>query len=414
MVASEPAMKAQSGLEVGLAEAQAAVRDAVRVLSTEQLDLKDAVGRVLRQDAVCSGDLPPADVSAMDGFCVASSATRGASGSQPVVLKVAGTLRAGVLAGAGLDVNQCMAIVTGAALPLGADAVVRMEDAKERDGFIEIRSPVPPGSHVRRRGEFVAAGTVVRLAGRSATPQVMGLLAALGVERVAVTRKPRLAVVGTGDELARPGTAPEGAQIRSSNPLMLGAIGLSLGCEVVWTGMSPDDPDRIAAALEECRACDAVIVSGGVGGGRFDLVGEALELVGAKVVFSNLRMRSGKRTIFATRGDKVFFCLSGSPTAAFAAFHTIVRPGLLAMLGLGAEDRLVPARASETIAKQKGYAKVVPARLVRDTSRGWLAEPVSAGGPGDVVGLGEVSCLVLLGEEAGPVAAGEPVDVLMV
>ncbi|MFZ1945961.1 MAG: molybdopterin molybdotransferase MoeA [bacterium] len=414
---------------VSLEEARALSVAASHILDAEEIGLDASLGRVLRQDAAADCDLPPSDVAVMDGYCLRASGTAGAAEGRPVSLRIAGIAKAGaVVAGCapGVGQGECMAITTGAALAAGADTVVRTEDAREHAGSIVITRPVPPGMHVRRQGEVWKRGDVVRLAGRRVTPQILAVLAAFGTDRVRVARKPRVGILGTGDELVALGSVPGPGVLRASNPWMLRGLAVGLGCEVETPSLCPDDTSEIARRLEAFGGCDAVVVSGGVSGGRFDLVPDALRAIGAEVLFAGVRMRPGKGTIAAVRSGRAIFCLPGTPVGAFVGFHAIVRPALRAMLGVSGEDRdRIWAAVAAPIEKPEGLARLVPARLrsdcrdsgasgdLRSCEGGLVVEPVELCGGGDVVGLADVTCLVTIGEAGRSVRAGDPVEVEM-
>ena len=456
---------------IGLAEAQALVESGVRVLPVEQVALADALGRVLRCDAVSDVDLPPSDMSAMDGFCLDSASTRGAGASRPARLRVSGTIRAGEAAPARVGPGECMAIMTGAALPAGADAVVSTEEvsggsgAGGRDGspdFISVGAEVEPGRWVRKRAEILARGDRVSLRGRRATPQVLGLLASLGVDPVPVTRRPIVGVLATGDELVALTEVPGPAALRASNLTMLLGQARALGCDVVDGGISGDDEASIAAGLERCRGCDAVVVTGGASGGKFDLVGKVLMDLGVQPAFREVRMGPGKRTAFGTRAGVAFFSLPGTPAAALIVFHMLVKPGLLAMMGASCcKGRFVKARIASALGgvgrrgwppgigggrplgsgaagQSLGFTRIVAARWAGGRQggegggeeggpgsgrggcseggpgggTGGIVEPLAARGGGNVVSLSGATCFIILDEGTASVRAGDEVNVL--
>lgn len=405
------------------------------MLPSEQVALADALGRILSCDVVSDVDLPPVDMSVMDGFCLHSASTRGASGSRPVRLRVLGTLRAGEVARARVGPGECMAIMTGAALPPGTDAVVSTEEVGgevdgEVGGTVCIRAEVEPGRWVRARAEIISRGHPVQLRGKRATCQVLGLLASLGVDPVAVARKPLVGIIATGDELVAVTASPGRVTVRASNLPMLLGLARAAGCEVVDGGISGDDEASIAAGVERCRGCDAVVVSGGASGGKFDLVAKVLVDIGVQPAFREVRMGPGKRTLFGVRDGVAFFSLPGTPAAALTVFHLIVRPGLLAMMGASSSrGRLLrarlacPLRGPAGLALSSGFTRVVAARWVGDVPGdvpggvpGGLpgrVQPVATRGGGDVLALSDAACFIVLGEDAASVEVGDEVDVLV-
>jgi molybdopterin molybdotransferase len=384
-------------------------------LDAEETELDAALGRVLRRDVVADCDCPSADVAVMDGYCLRASETSGACDGRPALLRVAGTSRAGGGGSLNLPDGGCLAITTGAVLPRGADAVVRLEDAREHEGSVVVRRPVPRGMHICRRGEIWKRGDVTGRAGRRVTPQVLAALAASGADRVLVTRRPRVGILATGDELVAGQRPPGPGFMRASNAWMLQGLVAELGCEVRTVSLCPDDETGIARRLEALGDCDAVVSSGGVSGGRFDLVPGALLRIGAEVIFTGIRVRPGKGTIFATRAGKAICCLTGSPVGAFVGFEAIAKPALRVMLGLSGGDLgRIRARVTAPVEKPEGLARLAPARLLGDAGdpgRGLEVEPLALRGGGDLVGLSEATCLIVIGEAARSVEVGDLVEV---
>lgn len=397
--------------------AQAAVVESAKALASEEVSLRDALGRVVRQDLVCDSDYPPSDVSAMDGYALASAGVASASRERPVWLKVVGTVKAGGLARMSPGKGECVAVTTGACVPEGADAVVPQEDAEVRGDSIVVSKPSPAGGFIRKKGEIARRGDRLDLKGRRASPQVLGLAAAFGAETFAVARRPRVGVLATGDELAAVGERPDGRHVRASNLAMLLSLARLSGCEVLDAGLSSDSSGDIVEHLEACAGCDAVVMSGGVSGGAFDLVPDALHALGADVKFRGLRMQPGKRTIFGVKEDTLFFGLPGNPSAAFVAFHTIVRPGLLAMQGcLEPREVLCLGHTASALEKTMGetHTLFLPARIVGSwAGDGLEVEPVRMRGRGDVIALAEATCLIRLDDDIHSVEAGDKVEVIV-
>src|SRR5947208_16017 len=219
-----------------------------------------ALGRVLASDVVAADDVPAFDNSAMDGFAVRAADTAAA----PVVLAVAGESRAGHPASDPLPAGAAMAISTGAVLPEGADAVVRVEDTAARDGGVEVRASVDPGRHVRRAGEDVRAGDTVVRAGVRLGPAELGVLASVGVAEASCARRPRVAVLTTGDELVGPGEPRGPGSVRDANAVSIAALVREAGGEVVHLARVSDDADATVAALREGLRADVPVACGGV------------------------------------------------------------------------------------------------------------------------------------------------------
>jgi molybdopterin molybdotransferase len=306
-----------------------------------------------------------------------------------------------------------MRIFTGAPLPAGADAVIPQEDIHAVDGQIAVRAAVHPGAHVRPRGEDVRVGDALLASGRVLGPPEVGLLATLGHSPVLVGRRPRVAVLSTGNELADLGTEPGPGQIPNTNTYSLMAQIEAAGAQPINLGVAPDRLDAIEARLRWGATADVVLSSAGVSVGEADLVREALTRAGAELHLWKVSMRPGKPITFGTVGARLVFGLPGNPVSAMVTFELFVRPALLAMAGACALFRpRVLARAHEPIAnpgQRRGYLRVTlereatgyAARLTGDQGSGILRSMVLADGlavvPGDTtIGAGEqVEVMVL-------------------
>jgi molybdenum cofactor synthesis domain-containing protein len=393
---------------ITLQDALAAIRRSVPLIATESIDITAAGGSVLRQDVLSDIDYPNAGVSAVDGYCLLALDTSDASGRHPSVLRVRGTVRAGEVPSFEIKPGECAGLTTGSVLPGGADAVTRGEDVTAKNGVVRVSAPIPQGSLVRRIGEVVRKGDAVLKQGSMVTPAAVGLLTAVAVGPLEVSRKPRVGVLSTGDEIVPSGVQPGPGRVRNSNAQMLLSLVRELGLPVFDAGISGDDESEIARGVEACSGCDVVILTGGTAGGRHDLVGDALRGVGARPVFRGLRMLPGKHMLFALDAGRVYICLPGNPVACFVLFHMLARPAILAMMG-AAHPIPAPSRARwAAAARSKPDMQVMlPGRLLEDMR----AEPVPAGGSADVLALARTDCLVSLAEGLTRVRRGQQVDV---
>ena len=315
---------------VSVDEAIDAILARAEPLGTETVDALSADGRVLAADVRADGPLPPTPRSAVDGYAV-----RAADRGERVLLPdeiVAGPERA-VVVGQG----QAARIMTGAPIPGGADAVVMVEDTGESDGRVRIDREVESGGNVHRAGIDVEGGQVVVEAGAVLGPAEIGLLATIGHTDVLVYRRPRVAVLATGDELVEPTEEPPPGCIRDSNRYALLAAAREAGAEVVWHGVARDTEGdleaKVRAALD---ASDVLITSGGVSMGTRDLIKPLLESLGT-IHFGRVNFKPGKpltfATICATIGERVVFGLPGYPVSSLVTFEVFVRPALLKMAG---------------------------------------------------------------------------------
>ena len=388
-------------------EAQREILGRVRVLPSERVDVLAALGRVLAEPIRSTRRIPPWPNSSMDG-----NAVRAADVRPSATLRVVDRVVAGSLPTRAVGAGEAVRIFTGAPLPSGADAVIPQEDVDARDGVIALRSAVEPGAYVRPAGEDVREGDLVLEPGRAIGAAEIGILAALGRTQVTVGRRPRVAVLSTGNELADLGTEPTPAQIPNSNTYSLMAQVMETGGVPLNLGVVPDRLDAIAERISQGAEADVLVSSAGVSVGELDLVREALVNAGAELHLWKVDMRPGKPITFGSLGGKPVFGLPGNPVSAMVTFELFVRPMLLAMQGRRGTGRLtVRATALAPIVNRgsrRGYLRVVleardgrwGARLTGEQGSGILRSMVSADG-----------LAVLRGDTV--VAAGEDVEVIV-
>lgn len=297
-------------------------------LGVERVMLLNAPGRILAEEVVAPSDLPPYDVSAMDGYAVhAADCPAGTS------FKVTGFIPAGGRPSPVVTAGCAVKIMTGAPVPAGCDAVVPVEETEEVDGRVRLLAPVAPGQHIRLRGEDVARGDLVIPAGTLIRPPEISMLASLGRLTVPVYRRARVAIVSTGDELVEPGMALEPGQIVNSNAFSLAAAVQECGGEPVLLGIARDEWESHEQLFRLGLQCDALITSAGVSTGDRDLVREVLEALGVTQLFWKIAMKPGGPTAFGVRGEVPVFSLPGNPVSTMVTFEELVRPALLRMMG---------------------------------------------------------------------------------
>ena len=394
-------------LEIG--EAWQRVAACTEPLPAETVALDAALGRVAAEDALSAVDLPPFDRSAMDGFAVRSDDT-----VAPRALVVAGELAAGDVAQSPLLAGTAMGITTGAALPAGADAVLRVEDALVDGNRVTPARPVPAGTAVRYRGEDVARGDVLAPAGCLLGVQHVTALASAGVGSVAVHRRPVVHVLATGAELLELGAPPEPGRIHESNRLTLRLLAERAGAEVVVHPVVPDDAAATAAALETGLAGDVLAVSGGVSVGPHDHVKPALQQRGVDEVFWRVRLKPGKPLWFGRRGATLVFGLPGNPLSTVACFLLFVGPALRRLQGEpAAAPPYVPARLAVPARPADGRTTLLTARLARGDDGVLDATPSEAQGSHLTGALAASDGFVVVPHDAGELPAGAAVDALL-
>jgi molybdopterin molybdotransferase len=378
-------------------------------LPAERVPLAEAAGRIAAEDARSAVDLPPFDRSAMDGYAV-----RAADTDPPVPLTIAGEVAAGEVAEASLPPGSALGITTGAALPPGADAVLRVEDAEVADGTVTPAGPIAPGTHVRYRGEDVARGAVLAPAGSPLTVQRVTALASAGVGEVAVHRRPVVHVLATGTELLELGAAPEPGRIHESNRLTLRLLAEQAGADVIVHPVVPDDPVATRAAVEAGLAGDVLAVSGGVSVGPHDHVKPALEACGVREDFWRVRLKPGKPMWFGRRDATLVFGLPGNPLSTVACFLLFVGPALRRLQGeRDAAPPYVPVRLAVPARPADGRTTLLTARLDRAPDGMLEATPTEGQGSHLTGALAASDAFVAIPHTAGELPAGTLVDALL-
>ncbi|MEE8538007.1 MAG: gephyrin-like molybdotransferase Glp [Acidobacteriota bacterium] len=336
----------------------------IYVPPAEEIDAADANGRVLAADLVARADVPPFDRAQRDGYAVRSADTAGAQ-EGPVRLRVGATILAGQSEERPLDPETCVRVMTGAAVPPGADAVLMKEEAEEIDaGQIEFRLKLEPDRFIDRAGREVHTGDLLDRVGTRLDPALLGVALSSGAHRVNVVRRPRVAVLGTGSELVRPQDQPGQGQIRASNPWMLAAAIAAAGAEVDCLGIVLDREDELRKGLEAGRGADLLIVSGGTGPGDADLTHRTLEECGAKVLYHGIDMAPGRPSLCARWDKTLVFGLPGTPVAAWVVWRVLVAPVLRFLEGDSSWDlRLGGARLASPLDHPEGREAWFPADL---------------------------------------------------
>jgi molybdopterin molybdotransferase len=386
------------------AEALARVLEACRPTPVEEVPLADAAGRVLARPALAREPVPPFANSAMDGFAVRAADL--ASG--PAALAV----REGGAAGRApepLPAGVAARVATGAPLPAGADAVVPIEDAEVADGHARLPGGVPPGRFVRAAGSDLGAGATGLEAGRALGPAEGALLAALGIVRVPVHARPRVAVLSTGAELVPPEAAALGpAQIRDANGPALAWACRGAGAEVIPLGIAPDEPEGLRALMEKGLEADVLVSSAGVSVGERDLVREAGAALGVEPVFWGVDLKPGKPCAFGVRGGVPVLGLPGNPASALVGFTLFTLPALRALSGWADPGpRPLAATAAGRWPAAERRAHAVRSRLTADGR----VEPTGDQGSHRIASLVGADVLSLL-EPGRAVAPGEAVRVI--
>jgi molybdopterin molybdotransferase len=393
--------------------ARAAVLERISPVGAEEVPIREALGRVLAERVKSADAVPAFDNSAMDGYAVRAADTAGASPSAPVSLALVGESRAGRPAERSLERGEAIAISTGAMIPTGADAVIRVEDTSPAVGRVEVHVAAEPGHDLRRAGEDIRPGDVVVEAGAQVGSAEIGVLASVGRSRIACARRPAVHLLTTGDELQEPDEPLRPGGVRNSNAHSVPALieragGLASAVETV-----PDDPRAIREALERALTCDLAVVCGGMSVGEHDHVRPALAELGVEQLFWGVALRPGKPTWFGVRDRALVFGLPGNPVSAMVTFLVFVRPAIRAMLGArGNGGRTTTAIIDADYPKRPGRAHLVRCRLeLRDD--GWHVTPTKEQGSHVLSSMVGAEALAVLPTESETVGAGDRVEIVM-
>jgi molybdopterin molybdotransferase len=386
-----------------IAEARDRVLETVKPLPAEPVPVGDALGRVLAEDVQSPIAVPPFDSSAMDGYALIAGAA--------AELEVIGEARAGHPAEEALRPGTAIAISTGAAVPEGATAVVPVERTEQAGAALRVPD-TEPGANIRRAGEDIRAGETVLHAGEVLRPAALGVAASVGRADIPCTRRPRVALLVTGDELTDPGQPLAPGGIYTSN-------GYALAGQVVQEGAVLTASERVADSADATRAAlgaalevaDVVVVSGGVSVGPHDHVKGALAELGVQQCFWGVNLRPGKPTWFGTRADTLAFGLPGNPVSAMVTFQLFVRPALTALQGADPSATRTKAALEEPIARNPRREQAVRVRLAA-SDHGWWATPTKgAQGSHVLTSMLGADALALIAPGEGDAAAGELVEV---
>jgi molybdopterin molybdotransferase len=382
-------------------------------LGAESVRLEECLGRVTAVEVKSASSIQPFDNSAMDGYALRAVDT---AGDRPR-MRLVGESRAGHPAAAAVGEGEAIWISTGAMLPEGADAVLPVEDASEEDGYVLPGRSVSEGESIRRAGEDVIAGEALIPAGQQLRAAEVAVLAAAGVAEIECAQRPRVAILGSGDELIPPGQPLAPGQIHDSNTYALTALVREAGADPAQVAHLPDEPEPTRQALTAAlREPDILIVAGGVSVGRHDHVKAALAELGVEERFWRVALRPGGPTWFGVlaRGSgrpALVFGLPGNPVSAMVTFHLFVRPALRALTGLDPSAACAQATLATTYRKKPGKAQYLRCRLEL-TDRGWRAHLTrESQGSHVLTSMLAADALAVIPSDREEVAAGEQVEV---
>lgn len=391
-------------------EAQAKVMAEIVTGPAEAVPLDDALSRILRENVIATGDMPPADNSAMDGYAVRAHDLQ----DVPVRLRVTDDIAAGHPPARALEPGTAMRIMTGAFVPDGADTVVQVELTDGGTDVVTIAKALALGTNIRRRGEDMRAGTVVIRAGVRIGPAEIAMLAAVQKTTVQVGRRPTVAILSTGDELVDVGQPLAPGKIVNTNGPLLAALVREAGAVPRQLGIVRDTREATIAALETALESDFVLSSGGVSVGAYDFVKEALDAVGAETKFWRVAMKPGKPVVLSRWRDRVIFGLPGNPVSCLVSFHLFAAPAL--RKAMGQENGLYPMTVQarlESPLKSIGDRRVYFRVHISSRDGELYAKPLASQGSGSLTSMIGANGLAVVGEGVTFVDAGAIVPVLL-
>ena len=398
----------------------------VAVLEAEPAPILETMGQVLAEDIYATFDIPPLDNSAMDGYAVRAGDTAGASPQSPRLLRVIDTVMAGSISEHEVVPGTAIRIMTGAPIPRGADAVARFEitDAAQRKDAtreIAILAEVKAGDDLRRAGEDIARGAKVLGKGTVVRPAEVGVLASLGRTEVAVIRRPRVAILVTGDELVDINKPLPRGKIYDSNTYSLAALVRRYGGIPQVLGLASDSEDLMRAKLNQNLDADMLITTGGVSMGDFDVVKDVLSKEG-KLVFWKVRMRPGNPVTFGrikgrsnagVAKEIVHLGLPGNPVSAMVTFEVFARPAMLKMMGReNLAKPMIEAIIEEPMDNDGGF-RIFARAVVEERNGQYFARLTGPQGSGILTSMSRANGLVVVAEDRLRVAKGETVPVMM-
>lgn len=372
--------------------------------AVETVPLAEAAGRVLAVDVVSDRDYPPLDRSIRDGFAVRSA-------DMPGTVRLIGEVRAGEAFAGTVGPGECVRIMTGAPRPEGADAVVMVEHATVAEGVMRTDRTPGPGEFINRAGCETSRGDVVLRAGSRLRFPHIAMLATVGAATVSVYRKPRVAILATGDEVVPVESTPKDFEVRNSNSWALAAQVAAAGGAPEVLPVAPDQMEATIALVERGLQADLLLLSGGVSAGEYDFVEAALERCGAEFFFTRVKIRPGAPLVFGRARGRYFFGLPGNPLSTAVTFEVFARAALDLLSGI-AEPMLplVEARITRTLREKPGLTRFLPATLENGTGR---VTPIEWKGSSDVPSLARSNAFIIAAADREIYQEGDAVSVLL-
>ncbi|MDO9585207.1 MAG: molybdopterin molybdotransferase MoeA [Syntrophales bacterium] len=399
---------------ITVGEALGQILQTINPLGLEKINFLDSLGRVIGEDVAAGRNIPPKDNSAMDGYALRWRDTVGASMEHPVILEVIEDIPAGAVPKKIIAAGQAARIMTGAPIPEGADAVLRMEDTEKDGTLVKIKAEAQCKQDIRLAGEDVREGEVVIPWGSIVRPAEIGMLASLGRSFISVYQKPLVAVLATGNELVDIDENPSPWAIVNSNSYSIAAQVMDCGATTMQMGIAKDERNDLVAKFQAALRADVIISSGGVSVGDYDLVKDIMKEVGSRMQFWQVAMRPGKPLAYGTIGNVPLFGLPGNPVSSMISFEEFIRPAILKMMGHKKIFRkTVKAFLKEDIKKRKGFMHFIRAVVAVSDGR-YVASTTGEQGSGILKSMVRANGLIILPEEKEFAKAGDEVTVQLI
>jgi len=389
-------------------EARRRILDSLPLLPAEVVPITDALGRALAEDVTARVTQPPADVSAMDGYAARAADIE----HVPARLTVVGEAAAGGRHSGTVGPGEAVRIFTGGPVPDGADTIVIQENTEREGDAVVVRQSAPPGRHIRAAGLDFRGGETGIPAPRKLTVRDVGLAAAMNVPWLKVRRRPRVAILATGDEIVLPGEPIGASQIVSSNSLVLAALISAAGGEPVNLGVAADNRDSLARMAEAARGTDFLVSTGGVSVGEHDLVQSVLADVGFEMDFWRVAMRPGKPVLFGKLGATPVLGLPGNPVSTLVCGLVFLWPALAAMTGLDAAEIRETARLGTDLRPNDQRQEYLRAECRRESGGRIVVPPFSKQDSSMLSILARAQCLIVRPPFAPEMKAGDAVEII--
>ena len=387
------------------------ITDVVEPLPAKTVPFEGSLWLCLAQDVQSDIDMPPFDRAAMDGYAVIAEDTDRA----PVELIVIEDIAAGHMPTKKVLRGQASKIMTGAAVPEGAEAVVKFEETEDlpSNNRVKILRAIDKGRNISKMGEDMKVGQIVLHKGMPIRPQEIGVLATVGKSRVEAFPAPKVGIISTGTELVDVESTPSAAQIRNSNGYSLAAQARRLKADVELLGTVKDTKEEMSRIMHRGLQKDILILSGGVSMGEYDLVGDVMKDLNTQIYFEKVALRPGKPVIFGKKDKTLIFALPGNPVASFVTFELFIYPAIRKMMGFSTLHRTTLKASLETEILVKRKRREYRPAFLRMQNNMWFVSPVEWHGSADLLSTTRANCLLIVREDAEKLAVGQLVDVIL-